>query len=128
MENNELNNQINETESKVDEVIVASISKTTNTTTKISPRFAYIGGLLSGIASIVLGILTYTLNFAGYTSPFHQYNGEAYTGIQQAAAQTAENVYYLSKTVIFGLGSVLIILGLAIIFFFTSKLLAQRNK
>ena len=40
------------------------------------------------------------------------YGGDAFTGIQNAGAQTSENVMELAKIVQFGFGSVLLVAGL----------------
>lgn len=56
------------------------------------------GVMLVGIASIVFAILCFTYraygNYLGYTS-YQYYGGDAYTGIQHAAADTANNVSQL---------------------------------
>ena len=52
--------------------------------------------LLAGISLIALGILSFVfIDYAYYSSTYEDnntYGGDAYTGIQNAAAQTANNV------------------------------------
>ncbi len=67
-----------------------------------------------GLASTVLGIVCYCLYDGSYVSRL-SYGGDAYTGIQNAAAQTASNVEDLAIIAKFGFGSVLLITGLVLI-------------
>ena len=67
-----------------------------------------------GILAIVLSIVVFTLN-VGEDELNEFYGGDAYTGIQQAAAQSANNVRKLAKICRFGFGSVLIVTGLAMV-------------
>ena len=46
---------------------------------------------------------------------FHSYGGDAYTGIQNAAAKTSKNVVYLNNTLKYGFQYTLFIAGLAFI-------------
>lgn len=72
--------------------------------------------LLSGVVSTILGIVCYVMNTGSYESS-ETYGGDAYTGIQNAAAQTANNVQYLTAAVKFGFGSVLLIAGFVLIIY-----------
>jgi len=70
--------------------------------------------LLIGILSIVLSYKCYTYSdLSGVASAV--YGGDAFTGIQNAAATTAKNVAELAKVVQFGFGSILLVNGLAFI-------------
>lgn len=66
--------------------------------------------LIVGALSILLSILCFSLNVGGREFDL-EYGGDAYTGIQNATAQTATNVYYLSKIVKTGAGSILLVAG-----------------
>ena len=83
-------------------------------------------GIFSGIISIILGIVSFCLD-NGYGVYSKSYGGDAYTGIQNAAAATANNVQSLCDVVKFGFGALLIVIGLAIIAFFLSKLLSAAG-
>ncbi|MBQ4111143.1 MAG: hypothetical protein IJC74_09715 [Clostridia bacterium] len=110
------------------------ISKSATTFTQLSTKQKKIGsiissavGILSGLSSMILGFIT-----KGYSSGSYEiassYGGDAYTGIQNAAAQTANNVIALTKIIKFGVSSLLIVIGIAIICFFTIKLLDYMRK
>lgn len=71
---------------------------------------------VTGIVSVILSIVCYSLD-AGSLQGNIQYGGDAYTGIQNAAAQTARNVKYLAVIAKFGFGSVLMITGILLILF-----------
>ena len=85
-------------------------------------------GLISGVISVILGFVIsgYT---AGNLETFTSYGGDAYTGIQNAAAQTANNVMYLTKVIKFGFTVLLIVLGIVSICYFGSKFIDKiKNK
>ena len=88
---------------------------------------AYILGLLSGVASIILGIVCYGM-VIGNSASFESYGGDAYTGIQNAAAQTARNVRDLADIARFGFGSLLIVVGVAILAIFIAKIIENTKK
>ena len=71
-------------------------------------RFLGIGLLLVGIAAVVFAILcgTWASNVQSYVSwcdyvSFETYGGDAYTGIQNAAAETANNLVGLNRSLVF---------------------------
>lgn len=78
-------------------------------------------GVLSGIVSVILGIITMLKDTGVYVAS-KSYGGDAYTGIQNAAADTAYNVKVLAEAVNFGIGSLLIVLGVAIVCYFALKM------
>lgn len=78
---------------------------------KVSSLFIVIG-----ILSIILAFSAYGLD-TGYTESNVSYGGDAYTGIQNAAAQTANNVHYLAEAVSFSAGSILLIAGLTLVIY-----------
>lgn len=57
---------------------------------------------ICGIVTVILGILAICLGNSVYYSVSYEHNksygGDAYTGIQNAAAKTANNVNYLGST------------------------------
>ena len=67
-----------------------------------------------GVLSTVLSIVCYSLGTGSYES-YKTYGGDAYTGIQQASAQAANNIQDLAGIAKFGLGSILLIVGLLLI-------------
>ena len=69
---------------------------------------------ISGLLSTVLGIVSFCLEDGLYESSI-TYGGDAYTGIQNAAAQTANNLIYIGDICKFGFGSVLLVAGLVLI-------------
>lgn len=69
---------------------------------------------LTGIASVVLSIVCYCMYTGGYDG-YKQYGGDAYTGIQNSAAKAANNITYLGDILKFGLGSILLIMGVVLI-------------
>lgn len=79
-------------------------------------RVICILGIILGIATIVIGIATDEFNYSyqGYGDR-EIYGGDAYTGIQNATAQTATNVYNLYQTIQAFSKSFLIVLGVLII-------------
>lgn len=88
---------------------------------------AYICGLFSGLASIVLGIVSFCLDTGSYLH-YESYGGDAYTGIQHASAGAGNNVRALADIVKFGFGSLLLVVGVAICCFFVSKIIEAKTK
>lgn len=97
--------------------------KAQNLSNKISKgkTFFPIGGIISGIISAIFGIIMFGMSVGGYEST-SSYRGDAYTGIQNAAAQTANNVKALASIAKSGFAFLLIALGLISIFYFALKL------
>lgn len=85
-----------------------------------------IGGIVSGIISVIFGIIMLTKSVGMYESS-SRYGGDAYTGIQNASAQTANNIRLLSEISKFGFAFLLIAIGLIAIFYFFSKLKNQEK-
>ena len=84
-------------------------------------------GILGSILSVIFAFVTYGMSTGSYESNT-QYGGDAYTGIQNAAAQTARNLVNLSDIVKFGLGSILLILGICGFCFFVLRFIKANNK
>jgi len=70
--------------------------------------------IVVGIIAIGLSIKCYTTDKLDYESR-SMYGGDAYTGIQNAAAMTSKNVKELAEIVQFGFGSVLLVMGLTLV-------------
>ncbi len=71
-------------------------------------------GIILGLVTIVLAISVFSQS-VGYSEGSYSYGGDAYTGIQNAAAQTANNVKYVGQMIRFALGSHMLVLGLAML-------------
>lgn len=69
-----------------------------------------------GIVSIVLSIICFSAKTGGYVLR-ESYGGDAFTGIQHAAADTGQNVRDLAKLTAQGFGSILLVSGLTLIVF-----------
>lgn len=67
-----------------------------------------------GILSIIFGIVCFNMDEGRYETS-SSYGGDAYTGIQNAAAKTANNVQVLTKNVNKGMGYMLLIAGMSLI-------------
>lgn len=70
--------------------------------------------ILTGVLSITLAIVAFSMS-VGFEQYNVSYNGDAYTGIQNAAAQTSRNIVALCKIVKFGFGSILLVFGIFLI-------------
>ncbi len=70
--------------------------------------------ILVGIVSIGLSISCFNANDGDYVEK-HSYGGDAFTGIQHAAAETGQNVRALTKLATKGFGSILLVGGLALV-------------
>lgn len=81
-------------------------------------------GFVSGILSIIFGtkIKNYNNTYLGYVSSF-EYGGAAYTGIQNAAADTGNNVKAVYHLIQNSAMFLLITIGLIAISVFFSKLI-----
>ena len=88
--------------------------------------------LILGISFIVLGIISViwglSLTYTGISSLSETYGGDAYTGIQNAASRTANNINELGNTLCVGLKGILIVMGGAIIIYGTSIVLKEEGK
>ncbi len=87
---------------------------------------AAVGGILSGILSFIFGIIMLSQGVGSYASNM-QYGGDAYTGIQNAAAQTARNVKALATIAKDGFGFLLMAVGLIAVFYFALRLSDKRK-
>lgn len=86
--------------------------------------------IVIGVISVFLGLFSYTDENALYAGSYEwygTYGGDAYTGIQNAAAQTSNNVLSTNKILKFGFGSVLLITGLLSAVVGANKLLGDTE-
>ena len=70
--------------------------------------------MVVGVVAIVLAIVCFAMDTGNYERD-SAYGGDAYTGIQNAAAQTANNVQDLAAIAKVGFGSILMVFGLYLI-------------
>lgn len=70
--------------------------------------------IIVGVIAICLSIKCYSIKDLNYEHK-STYGGDAYTGIQNAAAATSNNVKELASVVQFGFGSVLLVMGLTLV-------------
>ena len=91
---------------------------------KLLPLISNTIGFVSGILSIIFGIKikNYNNTYLGYVSSF-KYGGAAYTGIQNAAADTGNNVKAVYHLIQNSAMFLLITIGLIAISVFFSKLI-----
>lgn len=66
--------------------------------------------LAMGVLALILALVVFSMDI-GYFESSYTYGGDAYTGIQNAAAQTANNVKDLASIVQTGFASVLMVMG-----------------
>lgn len=79
-----------------------------------------------GVISIWLSMKCFSYKEMNYEVK-SMYGGDAFTGIQNAGAQTSENISDLAKIVQFGFGSVLLIAGLGFLGVGLTTPMAKRN-
>ena len=73
---------------------------------KMKKKYFSIAGIVAGAYSIIMSL---QVNGAetGYWESSMTYGGDAYTGIQNAAAQSANNIIYLGDMIQIGLAALL---------------------
>lgn len=72
--------------------------------------------IVIGIVALVLSIKCFKSDDLSYVMR-NTYGGDAFTGIQNASATTANNVKELAGVVQFGFGSILLVMGLTLVGF-----------
>ncbi len=82
----------------------------------MAQKFRAIVLIVIGVIAIGLSIKCFTIDELDYETR-SMYGGDAYTGIQNAAAMTSRNVKELAEIVKFGFGSVLFVMGLTLVGF-----------
>jgi hypothetical protein len=83
-------------------------------------------GTCAGGLSVILSFYMLSLDTGSYENAV-QYGGDAYTGIQNAAAQTAVNVYYLNSIMKYGFFGVLLVAGIALLCHYLPMLIAEKD-
>lgn len=81
--------------------------------------------LFVGLISVILGIVCFSME-NGAKELNSYYGGDAYTGIQQAAAQGARNGYYGNNILCLGFGSVLTVAGMVIMLLAINSILKNE--
>ena len=84
-------------------------------------------GLLGGIVSLITSFTISSMRLGG-TESNSSYGRDAYTGIQNAAAQTARNMYYANELLAKLAFTLLFVLGLALIAYFGIKVYEEVSK
>ena len=80
----------------------------------MNKKLLKIFGIALGVLTIILAIVVFTQN-VGYYESSHSYGADAYTGIQNASAQAANNVKYVGEMIRFAMGSMMLVMGLAMV-------------
>ena len=81
--------------------------------------------LFVGLISVILGIVCFSME-NGSKEFYYSYGGDAYTGMQQAAAQGANNGYYGNNILCLGFGSVLTVAGMVIMLLAINSILKNE--
>lgn len=63
----------------------------------------------------------------GSYESYFEYGGDAYTGIQNASAQAANNISDLAEIVSMGMFAFLLVFGIALICFFIGRIEADKS-
>ena len=72
-------------------------------------------GIVLGLAAILMSLVVFSADVGSYESN-KSYGGDAYTGMQQASAQAANNVLYTGEMLQIGVGSILALHGCVLFF------------
>lgn len=80
----------------------------------MAQKFRSIILIVVGIIALGLSVKCFTIDDLDYATK-SMYGGDAYTGIQNAAAITSRNVKELASIIQFGFGSILLVMGLGLI-------------
>lgn len=83
-------------------------------------------GIISGIISIIYAFIIKTMENGDVVNTI-TYGGDAYTGMQNAGAQTANNIFHLNEMIQTGLFAFFLIFGIALICFFYSQFKNQNK-
>ena len=90
-------------------------------------KFFYLGGACTGALSVIFAFVIKAASIGSFVSNQY-YGGDAYTGIQQAAAQTGNNVQDLADIARFGFFAVLLIFGILAVCYFVPMFLGELEK
>lgn len=91
---------------------MSKVKNSSNNAKKTNNKIFGIILIILGIVSIIWGL---TLDYSGISSANQSYGGAAYTGIQNAASVTANNVQKLGITICSGLKGTLFVIGSVIV-------------
>lgn len=91
---------------------------------KICNMICNIIGVISGFISIIFAFVVKKMSIGSYENNY-TYGGDAYTGMQNASAQAANNVQALADIVRTGLFALLFVIGVALICYFVSKIINE---
>ena len=80
----------------------------------MNKKLLKIFGIILGVIAIVLSIVIFTQD-VGYYESSHSYGGDAYTGIQNASAQAANNIMYVGEMIRFSIGCLMLVMGLGMV-------------
>jgi hypothetical protein len=80
----------------------------------MAQKFRSIILIVVGVIALGLSIKCFSFEDLDYATK-SMYGGDAYTGIQNAAASTSKNVKELAGIVQFGFGSILLVMGLGFV-------------
>lgn len=83
--------------------------------------------ILAGVISIVMSIVAFRLDL-GMPADREYYGGDAFTGIQHAAARTGTNLFYLTNIVHLGTCTVLFVGGITLIAFSLPASKSEKNR
>lgn len=100
----------------------ASSNDSVSDTSKGSDVYSF--GVFISVCVFLVGIAFIFFDFFynyGATEHSYTYGGDAYTGIQNAAAQAATNVYYLTSVFTKGIGVLISSIGAVSFCYFKSK-------
>lgn len=90
-------------------------------------KFHNIVLIVVGVISFTLSIVTFAKGQNLHVESKYEYGGDAYTGIQNAAAGAANNVAVAGRNIGFGIGSVLLVSGLLLIGFGVAPAIDRDN-
>ena len=83
-------------------------------------------GMISGAASFFAGIGVFGMSCGSYEAN-RSYGGDAYTGMQNASAQAANNIQDTNEMLQTGMGAFLCVFGVALISYFWIKLKESKS-
>ncbi len=117
---------VNKSEEVVEPVNTNGTIDNINKVVEKNSKFFPIVGMFSGLLSIFLGFIALDKN-TGYYEAALKYGGDAYTGMQNASAQAANNAMYAAEILSFGFGSLLIVLGIVIVCYFGMRISSDEK-
>lgn len=89
-------------------------------------KIVSMAGAATGALSVIFSFMVIAKDVGSFENN-SAYGGDAYTGIQNAAAQTAVNVYYLNQILRFGFFAILLVAGIALLCHYVPILMSEMN-